>query len=63
MGLPRIDLLSGRGLVVVIEHLEFAHADIGRVARARVAEGEAVVAGGRDFKLELDDEIGIFFFI
>ena len=39
-------------LVIVVEHLEFAHADVGGVALARVTNGEAVVAAGWQLEFE-----------
>ena len=44
--------------VVVVENLEFAHADVGRVAGAGIADGEAVVAAGWELKVEPRLKIG-----
>ena len=44
----------------VVEDLQFTHAKVGRVALAGIADGEAVVAAGRQFDLQPRDEIGEF---
>ena len=55
--LPRVELrVLRRG---VVEHLQFAHAGVGGVAFARVADREAVVAAGRQLELEARDEVRV----
>ena len=50
MSLAGVDGAFGL-LVVVVENLEFAHADVGGIAGAGVTDREAVVAGGRELEL------------
>src|SRR5436190_16293489 len=46
--LTRINFLTRRLLVIVVEDLQLAHADIRGVALAGIANGQAVVAAGRE---------------
>lgn len=57
VGLAGIDGAFGL-LVVVVENLEFAHADVGGVAGAGIAQGETIVAGSRQFKMQTGVKIG-----
>src|SRR5437870_4808381 len=44
----------------VVQHLHFAHAGIGGVTLARIADGQAVVAAGWELVLDASDEVGVF---
>ena len=60
VGLARVNLLAGGLFVVVVEDLDFAHADVGGVAVAGIADGQAVVAARRQLEFEPGDEVGVF---
>ena len=57
VGLARVDLPL-HFFVIVIEHLQFAHADVSGVARAGVAERQAVVAAGGELEFQTRREVG-----
>ncbi len=56
--LPRVELGVERR--VVVEDLHLAHAQVGVVAAARIANGQAVVAGRRQAEVDPRGEIGVF---
>src|SRR5262249_28261636 len=58
VGLARVDLRAGVLFVVIVEHLRFAHADIGGISLAGITNGEAVVAAGGHFEFHTGDEVG-----
>ena len=45
-------------VVIVVEHLDFTHADIGRIAFSRVADAEAVIAADRNLNFGANGEVG-----
>ena len=57
MGLARVYFLTGCFLIIVVQHLQFAHPLIGGVAGAGVADRQAVVAARRQLKLEPRNKI------
>src|SRR5678815_4365604 len=42
----------------IIEHLQFAHADVGGVAFAGITNGQTIIATGRKFDFEASHKIG-----
>ena len=61
MSLARVNLLACGLFVIVVEDLEFAHAVIGSIAVAGVADGQAVVAAGRQLDFHAGYEVAVFF--
>ena len=56
MDLSRIEFA---GIAGAVEHLQLAHARIGGIALARIANGQSVVAGRGQTELEPRHEIGV----
>src|SRR6266567_1585884 len=59
MRLARVNFFACRLFVVIIEHLQLAHARVSRVALAGVTDGQAVVAARRQLEFQPGHEIGI----
>lgn len=49
-------------VVVVVEHLQLAHADVGRVSLTGISNSESIVSAGRNLEVQADDEIAVFRF-
>ena len=46
---------------IVIEHLQFAHADVGGITLARIADGQSIVATGWEFEFQSSHKIAVLF--
>src|SRR5260221_672846 len=62
VGLPRINLIAGRLLVIIIEYLDFTHAFVGGVPVAWITNRQPVVASGRQLDLKPRDKISKLLF-